>query len=239
MGNIYVENRRRKIEIIERDHPGALICDLTSKSDSDEYRVLSPFYPHGGIPVPKMNGTFSACVEGVWQGLKVFENYGVDASCFRNDTMKDIKRTVRRFGKPLGHQFGDKLLPYYEARMQIYLPTYKCVLDNKEKARLAINKIKEALKKQDVDVVFLDYNTNCDVRDCRTPLSHAGLVKLYIENNYPVWTPGSKPYTKEELAEKDAKAKATSNKKNDRKSAKGRKDKVDNQSTLPGLFDNN
>lgn len=234
--NIYIENRRRK-KSIAKDYPGALICDLTSKSDSEEYRVLSPFYPHCEIPVPKMNGTFSACVEGVWQGLKVFENYGVDASCFRNDTMKDIKRTVRRFGKPLGHQFGDKKLPYFEARMLIYLPTYKCVLDNKEKARQAIDKINEALKEQ--DVVFLDYNTNCDVRDCRTPLSHAGLVKLYIENNYPVWTPGMKPYTKEELAEKDAKAKATSNKKNDRKSAKGRKDKVDNQTTLPGLFDNN
>lgn len=237
MGNIYIENRKCKIEKIREDHPGALICDLTSKSDSEEYRVLSPFYPHYGIPVPGMENETSACVEGVWQGLKVFETCGVDTSCFRNDTMKDIKRTVRRFGKPLGHQFGDKRLPYFEARMQIYLPTYKLVLVNKDSAKLAIDKIKEALKKQ--DVVFLDYNTNCDVRDCRTPLSHAGLVKLYIEDKYPEYKHGMKPYTDDELAEKkaneEAAKKEAAKKKTGRKSAKGRKKADDNQPTLPGL----
>lgn len=237
MGNIYIENRKRKIEKIREDHPGALICDLTSKSDSDEYRFLSPFYPHYGIPVPGMENETSACVEGVWQGLKVFETCGVDTSCFRNDTMKDLKRTVRRFGTPCGHQYGDKLLPYFEARMQIYLPTYKLVLVNTDSAKLAIDKIKEALKKQ--DVVFLDYNTNCDVRDCRTPLSHAGLVKLYIEDEYPEYKPGMKPYTDDELAEKkaneEAAKKEASKKRTGRKSAKGRKKADDNQPTLPGL----
>ena len=62
MGNIYIENRKRKIEKIREDHPGALICDLTSKSDSDEYRFLSPFYPHYGIPVPGMENETSACL---------------------------------------------------------------------------------------------------------------------------------------------------------------------------------
>ncbi len=233
MGNIYIENRKRKIEKIEKDHPGALICDLTSKSGSDEYMVLSPFYPHYGIPilVPGMENETSACVEGVWQGLKVFETCGIDTSCFRNDTMKDLKRTVRRFGKPLGHWYGNGLLSYYDARMLIYLPTYKWVLENKDIAKKAINKLKEALEKQ--DVVFLDYNTNSDVRDCRTPLSHAGLVKLYIEDEYPEYKPGMKPYTKEELAEKDAEDAVK--KKNDRKSTKGRKGMVDIQPKLPGF----
>jgi hypothetical protein len=36
----------------------------------------------------------------------VFEKEGIDLAMFRNDTMKNIKRTVRRFGKPLGHQYG-------------------------------------------------------------------------------------------------------------------------------------
>ncbi len=232
MCNIYIENRKGKIENIEKRHPGACVIDLTSKSDNDEYRVLSPFYPHYGIPVPLEDGLTSACVEGVWQGLKVFETCGVDASCFRNDTMKDLKRTVRRFGKPLGHKYGDKLLPYFEARMLIYLPTYKWVLENKDKVRNAVNKINEVLKSH--DVVFLDYNTNCDVRDCRTPLSHAGLVKLYIEGRYPEYAEGMKPYTEEELAEKEAKA--TTKKKTGRKSNKGSKRAEDSQPTLPGLF---
>jgi hypothetical protein len=48
----------------------------------------------------------ATCVEAIWQGLKVFEKEGIDLAMFRNDTMKNIKRIVRRFGKPLGHQYG-------------------------------------------------------------------------------------------------------------------------------------
>ena len=42
-----------------------------------------------------------------------------------NDTMKNIKRTVRRFGAVLGHKRMDTgdLLPYVEARRLIYLPS--------------------------------------------------------------------------------------------------------------------
>ena len=46
---------------------------------------------------------------------------------------------------------------------------------------------------------MLDYNTNTDIRDISKPLSHAGLVKLYIEGNYPSETDIIKPYTQSEL----------------------------------------
>lgn len=46
-----------------------------------------------------------------------------------------------------------------------------------------VERIKEQSKKR--DIVLLDYNTNTDFRDISKPLSHAGLVKLYIEGNYP------------------------------------------------------
>ena len=36
------------------------------------------------------------------------------------------------------------------------------------------------------DLVLLDYETNCDVNNLRKPLSHAGLIKAYLENQYPV-----------------------------------------------------
>ena len=35
------------------------------------------------------------------------------------------------------------------------------------------------------DIVLLDYNTNCDYLNTKLPMSHAGLIKLYIEGNYP------------------------------------------------------
>jgi hypothetical protein len=34
-------------------------------------------------------------------------------------------------------------------------------------------------------VVLLDYNTNPDVYNAKSPLSHASLIKAYIEGNYP------------------------------------------------------
>jgi len=37
-------------------------------------------------------------------------------------------------------------------------------------------------------VVLLDYETNYDINGVTRPLSHAGLIKLYIENNWPMPT---------------------------------------------------
>jgi hypothetical protein len=34
--------------------------------------------------------------------------------------------------------------------------------------------------------VLLDYETNADVFDAASPLSHAQLVKAYLENRWPV-----------------------------------------------------
>ena len=122
---------------------------------------------------------------------------------FKNDTMKGLKRTVRRFGSPLGHRkgvYGKELLNYFDARMQIYLPTYKWVLDNIPSVHNIISRIAERAKTN--DIVFLDYNTNIEFRDITSPLSHAGLVKLYIEGNYPKETEVFTPLTTEEAKAK-------------------------------------
>lgn len=180
---IVIESKRKNPETILRRYPGAVIADVTSHSGDDLVK-LSPFYPHGGIPVPFSEGFTATCVEAVWQGLKVFEGADVDTSLFLNDTMKNLKRTVRRFGRPLGHRkgvYGKELLGYVEARKQIYLPTYKWVLENK--VPRIIERLREASKTK--TIVLLDYETNCDVDDPRKPLSHAFLVKAYAEGIYP------------------------------------------------------
>ena len=136
---IYIASKRRKEENIRKEHPGAIILDVTSKAGWA--RQLSPFYPHGGIPIPNSGGATGVCVEGIWQGLKVFQSQGISRCHFANDTMKGLKRTVRSLGKPLGHQYGinsEELLP-----------------------------------------------TNGRHPNLRSPLSHAALVKLYIEGKYP------------------------------------------------------
>lgn len=180
---IVIESKRRKRENILKKYPNAVIADVTSQATDGLVR-LSPFYPHGGIPVPFSEGYTAMCVEAIWQGLKVFESADVDVNMFANDTMKNIKRTVRRFGKPLGHRKGVKgteLLGYIEARKQIYLPAYKWVLENK--VANIIERLRKASKTK--TIVLLDYTTNCDIDNPKTPLSHAFLIKAYAEGLYP------------------------------------------------------
>lgn len=177
---IYIQSRRRKIENVQKDFPDAEIIDVTSKGEFP-YVKFSPFYPIGHIPIPNSENTFSESVEGIWQGLKVFENSTVDQSKFLITKMKGLKRTVRKYGKPLGHKNGldgKDLLDYITARKIIYIPTYTWALENKLLDE--VNELKAIHEKK--DIVLLDYETNEDVNDGRKPLSHASLIKTHILN---------------------------------------------------------
>ncbi len=183
---IYIENKKKKEKTLLAKYPNAKIVDVTSKATTGLVK-LSPFFPHGDIPIPFSENRKAKSVEGIWQALKVFENVDIDESMFLNDTMKDIKRTIRKYGKPLGHRKGvngKELLNYIDARIQIYLPCYLWVLENKVSD--IIKRLKEASLKE--DIVLLDYETNCDVLNPKKPLSHAFLVKAYVEGNYPMAT---------------------------------------------------
>lgn len=180
---IVIESKRKKTATILKKYPNAILADVTSNAKNGLVK-LSPFYPHYDIPVPFSEGYTATCVEGIWQGLKVFESCDVDVQMFRNDTMKNIKRTVRRFGKPLGHRKGVKgteLLSYIDARKEIYIPTYRWVLENK--VAHIIDRLKDASKTK--TIVLLDYDTNTDVENTKKPLSHASLIKAYVEGIYP------------------------------------------------------
>ena len=180
---IIIESKRKKIENILKKYPDAVVADVTSQAKDGLVR-LSPFYPHGDIPVPFSEGYTAACVEGVWQGLKVFEDEDIDISMFSNDTMKNIKLTVRKHGRVLGHRkgvLGTEILGYMEAKQQIYSPTYRWMLEHK--AMDIIERLRKASETK--TIVLLDYNTCCDVDDETKPLSHAYLVKAYAEGLYP------------------------------------------------------
>ena len=199
---IFIENKKCKPSTLKKRHPNALVVDVTSTSPDPSMRVLSPFYPHFNIHIPftspeEMTAT---CVEAVWQGLKVFQTQDVDLDTFRNASMQNIKRTARKYGQPLGHRkgiHGTELLDYYNARMLIYLPTYKWVLDNVPIVQKALTQLNDACMKS--DVVLLDYNTNANFRDISKPISHAGLIKLYIEGQYPSIEEYPEPMSQEEI----------------------------------------
>ena len=180
---IIIESKRKKPEALKEQYPDAMIIDVTSHA-VDEFVMFSPFYPIGGVPVPFTEGLVAVSVEGIWQGLKVFEDADIDTSFFSKREMKNFKRTTRKYGICLGHRkgvHGEELLGYIEARKKIYLPCYKWVLENKLKKLVTAIRIISKNK----PVVLLDYNTNPDVNNPKKALSHASLIKAYIEGNYP------------------------------------------------------
>ncbi|GIG85786.1 DUF6939 family protein [Plantactinospora endophytica] len=180
---IQVMSRRRSAATIEAAAPGALVLDVTSRGP-DPWVRLSPFYPHGGIPVPLSPGVTGASVEGIWQALKVFADTDVDPSRLGVTTMKGLKRTVRRYGPVRGHRSGlngDRLLGYEEARRRIYLPAYRWVLEHPAADLVAELRRLSAAR----DVVLLDYTTNADVTDLGSPLSHAALVRSFLTGHWP------------------------------------------------------
>jgi len=180
---IIVESHRKKPDTLRKAYPDAVIIDVTSHATGAMQR-FSPFYPHTGIPIPFSDGATGASVEGIWQGLKVFEHYGIDTDVIHRTTMKDLKRTVRKYGKTLGHQKGlhsAELLGYLEARHLIYLPCYKWVLESRCQDLIEMLRTQSASQ----TVVLLDYETNADVDNPRKPLSHAALIKRYCEGNWP------------------------------------------------------
>lgn len=181
--SIIIKNRRNAIANLRQKYGEVMIFDLTSRTEEPWIR-FSPFYPHGGIPVPFSPGYFSMTVEGIWQGLKVFDSADVDPSKLTITNMKGIKRTQKSYGKVLGHRSGltgDKLLSYAEARRAIYLPSYQWVLENK--LQHLITELKQLSTAQ--TLILLDYETNCELDDLSRPLSHAGLVKRYLEEDWP------------------------------------------------------
>ncbi len=180
---IVIQGRRSSLESIGKRYQDAIILDVTSHG-AEPWVRFSPFYPHGNIPVPFSEGYVSATVEGIWQGLKVFVGADVDISKFEITRMKGIKRSARVLGNVLGHREGvngEDLLNYREARYAIYLPAYRWVLEH------CLQKELDELKRLSVEemLVLLDYETNGNVDNTARPLSHAGLIKRYVEGDWP------------------------------------------------------
>lgn len=178
-----VASRRVSQASLVKRFGDAPLVDVTSQGPEPWVR-FSPFYPHGGIPVPLSPGLTAASVEGIWQGLKVFEQADIDLSKLANTTMRSLKRSVRSFGTVHGHRAGvngTELLDYATARRRIYLPAYRWVLDHRLQHELA------ELRRLSTDrtVVLLDYETNTDLNDLSRPLAHAALIVRYLDGTWP------------------------------------------------------
>src|SRR5262245_200414 len=175
--SLIVASRRTATETLRKRYGDARLLDVTSRGPQPWVR-FSPFYPHSGIPVPLSPGHTGMSVEGIWQGLKVFERADVDRSKLTITNMQGLKRSSRSFGPVLGHRAGldgQCLLSYVEARRMIYLPAYRWVLEHCLKD--LVDELRHISASQ--TTVLLDYETNSDLGDLSRPLSHAALVARY------------------------------------------------------------
>jgi hypothetical protein len=98
---VHVASRRRGQASLAAEFPGATVLDVTSRGPEPWVR-LSPFYPHGGIPVPFSPGTVAQSVEGIWQGLKVFDAADVDPAKLEVTSMSGLKRRSVRSARRAG-----------------------------------------------------------------------------------------------------------------------------------------
>ncbi|HEX6344018.1 DUF6939 family protein [Umezawaea sp.] len=73
---VHVVGKRRGAAWAAKNHPGAAVVDVTSKGPAPWLR-LSPFHPHGGIPVPFSPSATGESVEGIRQALEVFDGADV------------------------------------------------------------------------------------------------------------------------------------------------------------------
>jgi hypothetical protein len=178
---IIVANRRTGRAALLKRYPDLIIIDTTSKALLP-YKKLSPFYPHGDIPIPFSPGQYADSVEGIWQGLKVFTDSDIDASKFYIKSMVGIKRSSKTCGSIIGHRKGingSEILDYISAKQEIYIPSYYWVIEHKlqremdELFSLSLNHT----------IALLDYNTSPDLLDPTKPISHATLCKKYLENS--------------------------------------------------------
>ncbi len=155
---------------------GARVVDVSSRAPIP-YRYLSPFYPHGNIPIPGMKGKVADSVEGIWQGLKVIGGK-LDLSYFIGRGKK------RRVKGVQGHLYGDRSLDYRSARKLIYIPSYRRMVYNAPLAReIALELLNEGLG---VEVHLHDVDTNADVEDLRKPLAHASILATILNENLEV-----------------------------------------------------
>lgn len=171
---IILESKRNAAMIL-RKYPNALVKDMS------ERHKLSPFYPHKGIRVPFTDGYSGISVAAIWNSLMVFEDVDVDIE-FRNVEIETLKR--EHYGRFIGFRqgyFNNYIMDVVEARKKILIPIYRWMLE--QKVFPVIQKLREIMLQR--DIVLLDDSVNCDIGNINHPLSHAWLIKSYVEGLYP------------------------------------------------------
>lgn len=159
-----------EIDIRENLHKykSAIIVDLTTKCKMNIFNTLSPYYPHGGIPIPNTPNICLNSVSEVWQKLCVNKCGNLDNTEHENLIFK----------KGL---YINEYWTYTEARRKIFIPLYCWMLENKAYNMVEYLREQSPLKR----IVIIDNSINGNIDNVDKPLSSAFLLKAYIEGKEP------------------------------------------------------
>eukprot|EP00026_Physarum_polycephalum_P006475 Phypoly_transcript_06518.p1 GENE.Phypoly_transcript_06518~~Phypoly_transcript_06518.p1 ORF type:complete len:309 (+),score=60.31 Phypoly_transcript_06518:763-1689(+) len=187
---------REKKDVLADD--GSHIVILTSKqlpeSLSDQYFVVninstfkrfSTRFPHMHVPIPFMpENRVGSTVEGIWQGLQVYENEDTDGDYMIATKPRDLVRKAK--GEFKGWRKGLRgtgLLSLVDARKQILIPTYKHVLEKNLKKEVQQIQEKREREGKVIVVVGEGGEVGWDVEDEKVPFGAAGILKLHLLGN--------------------------------------------------------
>lgn len=146
------------------NYSNSVVIDLTTRDVTYIYAKLSPYYPHGNIPIPNTPKEVFRSVNEVWQKLCI----------------KDSKSEPRKLKIKKGLHINE-YWSYAEARKKILIPLYSWMLENN--AWDIINDLRELSKNSTVTII--DKSVNCNIDNINEPLSFAFLLKAYIEGTHP------------------------------------------------------
>lgn len=131
---VVVVPKRQKDRIARLVGSGYLPVDVSCTSTDPTFRRFSPIHPHGPLPVPGLADAVSWTVEGAWNGLKVFEGEGIDASRFSVRAKKRSafqRRAGGARGSLVGFLHGGRLVSAAEAAAAVYEPCYaRCIAEH-------------------------------------------------------------------------------------------------------------
>jgi len=140
-------------------------------------------------------------VQGIYEGMKVTADGGIDASKFQVQSGKGLQRKgdvlgwqkVRVLWPASQWQINDNicfqgyneevLFGERDALWYYYILPYKQLLD--DVLGIEVAALRHYLQ-QNKKIIILDTERNFDVDNVRKPLSHGYLLKCYLENNYPL-----------------------------------------------------
>lgn len=178
MAVYFLPKSRLKKFLARTDLPPDVVSIDVSAKTGPEWAVLTPGFDHGDIPVPGMAGTTSRTVDGIWEGLKRFENQGEDLTLLDATKPKKRKLTTAT-GRLVGYVYqGEALKDEVEARKRIWLPAYVWMIEHCPAAKAKFDELVEMARTQTIHLY--DTEENADVHDPR-PLAHAAVLAEMVK----------------------------------------------------------